>query len=54
MFYIDLEPNKNNMEIFNIRYLYNAVTTIEDALKFECNIQAAVKEILYVVGKGTR
>ena len=33
MFYIDLEPNKNNMEIFNIRYLYNAVIRIEAPLK---------------------
>lgn len=39
MFYIDLEPNKNNMEIFNLRYLYNAVIRIEAPLKLDDVVQ---------------
>lgn len=39
MFFVDLEPSANNMNVFQIRYLYNAVIKIEPPLKTDDIVQ---------------
>lgn len=35
MFFVDLEPGSNNKNVFNIRYIYNAVIKIEPQRKWK-------------------
>lgn len=39
MFFVDLEPGSNNKNVFNIRYIYNAVIKIEPPKKVEDVVQ---------------
>lgn len=39
MFYIDLEPAGNNMDIYKIKYLYNAIVQIEAPIKKDDIVQ---------------
>lgn len=39
MFYVELEPDKNNTEVYKIRDVYNAIVQIEPPLKKDDIIQ---------------